>query len=188
MGPILLAALLLLAGGEAAFGGDGHGASLKEHGYYLVNFLVFLGLVYVLAGDRIKAAVRARSKTVGEEIREAGAVLDDAHLREEEAKVALDAMPAREEEIGKKYAAEGDRLAEAILVRTGQEKLKLREAAEATAEAERTAVRRALSRELAEMTLDEAERLIKACRITMDEGRLFEGFVAGLRAREEGGS
>ncbi len=68
---VLLPPALALAGGGG--GGEGghagaHGASLKEHGYYLINFLVFIGLLYVLAGDPLKPAIRARSRSVGEAI------------------------------------------------------------------------------------------------------------------------
>jgi len=182
------AALAMAGAGDGHGGGHGHGASLKEHGYYLVNFLVFLGLVYALTGDSIRAAVRDRSRTTGREIREAGAVLDEARRREEEAKTSLNALPAREQEIEETFAAEGARLAETIETRTEREKTKLRDAAQATVEAERTSMRRALSRELAEMTLNEAERLMETRRGAMDQDRLFDGFIAGLAARGEGES
>lgn len=185
---VLLAPALALAGGGGEGGGHGggHGASLKEHGYYLVNFLVFLGLLYVLAGDKIKAAVRDRSRSVGKEILEAGAALQAARSREDAAKAALDGMPARTEEIQDTFAAEGARLAETIQARTEAEKVKIHRAAEATAEAERASMRRGLSRELAEKTLDQAEVLIEARRAAMNQDQLFEGFIAGLRASGKG--
>jgi len=185
---LLPPALALAGGGGGGEGGHagGHGASLKEHGYYLINFLVFLGLLYVLAGDSIKTAIRERSRSVGKEILEAGAALDVARGREEEAKTALDGMPARADEIQKTFAAEGARLAETIKGRTETEAVKIRNASKATAEAERTSMRRTLSRELAEKTLNEAEKLIEARKATMKQDQLFEGFIAGLEAGAEG--
>jgi F-type H+-transporting ATPase subunit b len=186
---VLLPPALALAGGggggEGGHGG-GHGASLKEHGYYLINFLVFLGLLYVLAGDSIKAAVRERSRSVGKEILEAGEALDAARGREEEAKTALDGVPARTEEIQETFAAEGARLAQLIKARTETETVKIRNASKATAEAEHTTMRRTLSRELAEKTLNEAEKLIEARTATMNRDQLFDDFIGGLAARAEG--
>ncbi len=180
---LLTPALTLASGGGGGEGG--HGASLKIHGYYLINFLVFLGLIYVLAGDKIKAAVRDRSRSVGKEILEAGAVYTEARQREEEAKTALDETPARTEEIQETFSAEGARLVETIQARTESEKVKILSASQAAAEAERIAMRRTLSRELAERTLDEAQKLIEARKSTMNQDRLFEGFIAGLEAGGE---
>ena len=171
---------LALAGG--AEGGSAHGASLKHHGYYLINFVVFLGLLYMLAGDKIKAALRDRSRAVGAEITAAGDALTVAKGREDEAKAAFEDMPSRTEEIQKTFAAEGAHLAETIQARTATERSKIEAAARVTAEAERTAMQRTLTRELAELTLDEAERLIAAKQSTMNHDRLFSGFVAGLDA------
>ena len=192
---ILLAALLVLlptalalaggGGGEGGHGG-GHGASLKEHGYYLINFLVFLGLVYILAGDKIKAAVRDRSRSVGKEIRDAGAILDGARQREDAAKTVLDGMPARAEEIQQTFDAEGARLAQNIQARSETEKAKILSASHATADAEHVAMRRTLAKELAAKTLDEAETLISNRKATMNHERLFEGFISGLEAGGEG--
>ena len=168
---------------------DGHGASLKVHGYYLINFVVFLGLVYMLAGDKIKAALRDKSRAVGSEITEAGEALTAAKGREETAKAAFEDMPARTEEIQSTFTAEGDRLAETIRTRTTNERSKIKATAQVTAEAERTAMQRTLTRELAELTLDEAERLIAAKQGTMNHDRLFGDFVAGLNAAQgEGGA
>jgi len=184
---VLLAPALALASGGGG-GEGGHGASLKEHGYYLINFLVFLGLLYVLAGDKIKAAVRDRSRSVGKEILEAGAILEQAREREEEAKSALDEIPARTTELQETFSAEGARLAETIQARTESEKNKIRSASLATAEAERISMRRTLSRELALRTLDEAEKRIVERKATTNQDRLFEDFVTGLGAGGEGGS
>ncbi len=186
---VLLPPALALAGGGG--GGEGghagaHGASLKEHGYYLINFLVFIGLLYVLAGDSIKTAIRERSRSVGKEILEAGAALDVARGREEEAKTALDGMPARTEEIQETFAAEGARLAETIKTRTETEAVKIRNASKATADAEQTTMRRTLSRELAEKTLNAAEKLIEDRKATMSRDQLFDGFIAGLDAEAKG--
>lgn len=186
---VLLPQALALAsgagGGEGGHGG-GHGASLKEHGYYLINFLVFLGLVYVLAGDKIKAAIRDRSRSVGKEISDAGAVLGEARHREDLAKSALDEMPTRTEEIQNTFSADGTRLAEAIQARTESEREKIHATSRATAAAEAIGMRRALSRELAERTLDEATRLIEARAGSMNQDRLFEGFIAGLESQRKG--
>ncbi|MFH1531410.1 MAG: hypothetical protein ABIK09_11845 [Pseudomonadota bacterium] len=177
---LLPPALALASGGGESGQGGGHGASLKVHGYYLINFLVFLGLLYVLAGDKIKAAFRNRSRAVGKEIREAGEVLGQAREREEGAKGALDGIPARIDEIRGTFSAEGARLAETIRARTESETVKIRTASQATAAAEATTMRRTLSRELAERTLDEAEQRIEARKATMNQDRLFEDFIAGL--------
>ena len=136
----------------------------------------------MLAGDKIKAAVRDRSRAVGKEIREAGAVLEGAREREEAAKTALDDLPARTDGIRETFSAEGTRLAETIRARTESETVKLRTASQATAEAERITMRRTLSRELAERTLTEAETRIEARQASMNQDRLFENFLAGLGA------
>ena len=166
---------------------EGHGASLKVHGYYLINFVVFLGLLYVLAGDKIKAALRDRSRAVGSEITAAGDAFTAARGRENEAKAAFEDMPERTEKIQKTFTAEGARLTETIRTRTAGERSKIEATARVTAEAERTAMQRALTRELAKLTLDEAERLIAAKQGTMNHDRLFGDFVVGLdAARGEG--
>ena len=184
---VLTACFVFALPALALAGAEGHGASLKVHGYYLINFVVFLGLLYVLAGDKIKAAVRDRSRTVRSEISAAGDALTAARRRENEAKAAFEDMPARTEEIQKTFTAEGAHLAETIRARTANERSKIEATARVTAEAERTAMQRALTRKLAELTLDEAERLIAAKQGTMNHDRLFSDFVAGLdAARGEG--
>ncbi|MBM4373209.1 MAG: ATP synthase F0 subunit B [Deltaproteobacteria bacterium] len=185
---VVLASLVLLpalafAGGE----GGGHGATLKEHGYSLVNFLVFVGLLYLLAGERIRAAVRDRSRAVGADLRDAGAAMDQATAREAAARDALEGLPGRSREIEEAFIAEGERLARTVAERIDAETAKLRRAAEATLIAERAATQRTLARELARRTLDQTEALLEAGRNSLPQDRLFQDFVVSLEQDAPGG-
>jgi F0F1-type ATP synthase membrane subunit b/b' len=178
--PILASLGLLTLPSLALASAEAHGASLKEQGYYLINFLVFAGLLWLLLKDRLAGAWATRRAGIKTELEQAALTLDQAHQREEEAQRLQRQLP---EELASWQARETRELAaieEVSARRLAKEQQRLEAAHRASQEFERRQQTRRLRARLALQTLDETERLLKAGLVPVDRVGQNQAFLNDL--------
>ncbi len=93
--PGLLVAALSLLPAQALAGGF----ILNEHGFYIIDFIIFILIVKAVASKPIKAFFVNRSATIAKELDEAKALHAAAAERLEEYDAKLEALDAEREEI-----------------------------------------------------------------------------------------
>lgn len=180
--PMLLvfATVLLYAGVAHAGGGGGHGFSLKEHGFYVLDFVLFAALIVYLVRAPLAAALQGKAERFEGKLTAA---------QEQHSQAASDLMAARsktanvEEEkvaLAKRLEAEAERLGEAIAQRTREEEEKVRKAAEASLENEKNRREKGLKAEIALQALDLADAQLAKGWSTLNQESLVTAFVGGV--------
>jgi F-type H+-transporting ATPase subunit b len=169
-------------------GAGGHGASLKAQGFYLINFIVFLWLLKVAIWDKLQEAMASRSDAIKESIEVGQLAAQEAMIREDEAKARLETMPQEVGKLEQSFKTQGQNLANTIADRTKVEEEKIRASAKAASEGETQANARIMTKELAKLTLDKAEDIIRRNKGRLDQEALFAGFVNNLKTEAEANS
>lgn len=183
-GGVLLTPTLALASGDAGF-------TFSIHGYYIIDFLVFVGILVYFGRKPIAAALDGRYKTIVQEIDEAKQLRDQAqarfdeykerlsHLETELATVIADVREGTQLEcqrILEDARATADRIAAEEAARIAQEGKKVRE--ELAAHAVDVALKLATGQ--IEQKLDAAhqQQLIDQVIAELDAGQFAGGSVA----------
>jgi len=68
---LVFAAVALYAGVAYAGGGGGHGFSLKVHGFYVLDFVLFAGLLVFFVKAPLKAALQGKADRFEEKLNNA---------------------------------------------------------------------------------------------------------------------
>ena len=171
--------LLLVLWSSAALASEsgGHGFSLKVHGFYLLNFIIFAWLIVKFTRKPFKEAMEKRSddfqSRVAEarsEVTEARDLLDAATLKAERAEVEGQELKKRLEEDGVVLKAK-------IIERGQAEASKLERSAQMSLETEKKRVSARLEREIAMGALDAAEAALVARKGTLPQNAFVGQFV-----------
>ena len=156
----LLAALTVLLTPALALASDG-GFVFTIHGYYIINFVIFVGLIVYFARKPVQASLQARYDAVAREMEEAQAMKAEAEEKYAEYKARVERLDSEIQkvlgDVEQGTAAEVDHiLADA---RTAVEKITAEEAVRLAQEGKR--LRQELAREAADLAVEMAEGLIK---------------------------
>ncbi len=172
---ILASALCLLAFAAAAWAAtDGHGAEGEHHynwkdfAFRVVNFIIFIAIIWKFAGKKIADFFRSRRYHIENELndlqrrkQEAQQKLADveksiANLEEERAKILADAKE------------QGERLKESIIEDAHKTAEQVREQAKNSAQLEAKNAVDAIRAEMADLVTDAAEKVLKE-KLTQEE-------------------
>jgi F-type H+-transporting ATPase subunit b len=171
---------LLLPALALASGGGEEGASLKAQGYYLINFVVFVGILWFLLKDRLGQAWAARRATIKEELDLAARALEEARQREAEARQKQELIPSELAALETRQAEELAALEARSASRLEGEQRRLTAQLEGNKSFEHRQQERRLRQQLALRTLDQLEDLLKTGAVAMDQGALNQGFLKDL--------
>ena len=174
---ILTTPALALASGDAGF-------EFTIHGFYIIDFFIFAGIIVYFGRKPIAAMLDQRHKNVAEEIQRAQVMADEAEARFNEYRFRLDRL-------------EGELTAVLDEVRKGTKIEVARILADAQTTADRIAgdeqarlqqeakkIRDGLARHAAEMALDLAEAQVRTRLAKGDKhDQMVERIVAELEAR-----
>jgi len=185
---VAVAAAALAAAPAVAGGGHDGSFEFKIHGFYIINFVVFVGLIAWFGRKPLRAALDKRYADVAKEIEAAQAARAqaEARLSEYKAKVA-------------ELAAENERLL--ADVRAGTDAEVARILADARAEVDRTArdaelrldqeskkLRDQLHAEAARLAVAVADRLVRQQLDAAAQARLVDAALADLEAMPADGA
>lgn len=149
-------ALLLILPGQALAGG--HGFTLKEHGFFIIDFVVLIGLIVWLTRKKFKAFLVARSTGIRQDMDVARQAFDRARAEHDEKAARTAALESDRDEMLARFRDEAE-----------QEKARIIAEAEARAE----------------QIVAEARRQVEMEARRLQEGlttRAVEGAVEGARA------
>lgn len=176
--PGLLSLLLLCAMPQFALASEGafHGPTLKEHGYYLINFLVFAWLLYLIGKGRLAEFWAQRRKAIKEDIDKAAAEFESAATAEEHIRKLTEELSAEVERRREAAEQEARLLAERAAQHTAAEKTRLEELSRKAMEGVREDLVRQECRELALGSVMEAERRLLAGEVRIDQPAAMGAF------------
>mgnify|MGYP002725682418 CR=1 FL=1 len=181
---VLLAVLSIPLPGFAS-GDTGHGPSLKQQVFYLINFLAFAWLIYVLAWDSLKKGFLGRREKIKASIDEGQTALNTAKAGEENAKQSLEMLAEEQKSIVESYRQDGVRLVEQIEERNRNDIEKLRETTLASINAEQERANRKLLATANRLLLDKTVEKLKTSVGQNEQDSLLDKFVTELSAGEK---
>ncbi len=172
--------LLGISSPVLAAGDGGHGFALKEHGFYILNFLIFMGIVIAFAREPLKQALAERSDAFAKR-------LEDARLKHEQTQALLgsaqEKMAGLEEEksvLLKRMEADAVKQKEDIAQRTVEEGKKIRAGARSALENEKNRLDREFQSELALASLGRAEELLAEQWKSLPHSSYVEQFATAI--------
>jgi len=168
----------------ASEGGHETGFSLKEHGFYIFNFLVFVGLLVYFGRKPVAALLASRAvafKSRLDAAREHGekAERELAEVREKARNAATEKAA-----LARRLEDEGRVLKESILSRAREEQVRIKAVAATTLESEKARLERGMQTELALAALDLAEKRLGQQWRTLPHGQYVREFVAAVNRPE----
>ncbi len=176
--PVLLwSAEALASGGEAGF-------SLKEHGFYIFNFVVFVGLLVYFGRKPIGVMLAARADSFRSRVEAARIHAEKAERELAEVREKMRTAETEKAGMARRLEAEGQALKETILKRAAEEQERIKASASATLESEKARMERMLQTELALDALDRAEGRLRQQWRTLPQAQYIREFVAAVNRPE----
>jgi len=183
---LALVAVMSLWCGEALASGGGHdaGFSLKEHGFYVFNFIVFVGLLVYFGRKPVSTLIAARAESFRTRVEAARLHGEKAEGELAAAREKSLAAAAEKVALAQRLEAEGKNLKESILRRARDEQERIQGGAESTLASEKARLERVLQTELALEALDQAENRLRQQWRTLPQSRFVGEFVAAVKQSE----
>lgn len=162
----------------------GHGGStLWSFIFSVINFILFLIVLYIFALPRIKSFYSERSEKIQQALKEAeeARTLAENKLREYEKKITF--LDKEVEEIRKAVEKEGEAEKERIISAASKEAEIIKWQAKIIAEQELKQAKAELRKELATLSLERAEKIIKEKINEDDHARLVKDYITQITSK-----
>jgi len=181
---MLIVLLCSPVGAACASREGGHGGStLWPFIFSVINFILFLIVLYIFALPRIKSFISERSEKIQQALKEAEETktLAENKLKEYEKKIAL--LGKEVEEIRKAVEKEGEAEKERIIAAAEKEAEIIKWQAKIIAEQELKQAKVELKKELAKLSLERAEQIIKEKITKDDQARLVKDYITQITSK-----
>jgi len=158
---LLTAALAIVLPATAHAAGDGSW-SFKIEGLYIIDFVIFIGLLVYLVRGPAKKFLRARYERVTAEMEAASRLKAEADVRLAEVDKLFTTLEAEIVAIREQFKADGEREKARIVGETEIAATKLREGVQKQLEQDAAVLRETLERELVAALLSATEAKVRA--------------------------
>ncbi len=174
---VSLTFLLLLVQVALASEGGHHEVSLKMEIFRIINFAVFLWLLWKFAGNALKNHFAQRRESIARSIEEARRAREEAEKRFEEAKAKVANLEREVEQILKNAERERDEQVARIKEETQRMVERMRQQAKATVDLEVERAKRELQQEAVNLAVELAEGLLKEKVTPEDQRSLLKDYI-----------
>ena len=175
---VLVAALAISSVALASAGGEVFTAdNVKDYGLRIVNFIIFIGLLYKFGGAKIKEFFVGRRDGIKQD-------LDDLQTRQAEAEKKLKEVEAsianiaqEKQQILDEAKQQGEALKSAIVAKAQKDAVALTEQAKRTASNEAQAAINTIRGEMADMVIAAAEKIVAEKLTAEDHDKLVDDYL-----------
>ena len=160
---LITGAVFLLAAsvGAAEQGAESSNlAAWKDFGWRVLNFVLFVGVVYKLVGKKVKEFFSGRRQQIGAELEELEKRKAKAQTKLEDVEQSIADMESKRREILDDARKQGETLKQGIIEKAQQDAEKIKNQAKVKAEQEMQQMMDALRAEMAEKIIASAEKTI----------------------------
>lgn len=177
------AALIVLATAAVAFAseGGGHGGATNESAFTtimrVVNFIIFVGIIYKFAGKKIAEAFGGRRKQIETQLSDLESRKKSAAQKLAEVEQSIANINAEREKILADCVAQGESLKAGIIESANAAAERIKEQAKKTAANERKAALKEIRAEVAEMVVAAAEKALAGKLSAADHDKLINDYL-----------
>ncbi|NJB68185.1 F-type H+-transporting ATPase subunit b [Desulfobaculum xiamenense] len=163
---IVPALLLVLAVASVAYASEaggahgGHGLNWKDFLLRVVNFVIFIGIIYKFAGKKIAELFVGRRKQIETQLADLADRREEAEKKLAEVEKNIANIEQEREAILAEFRAQGESLKASIIEAAKLNAEKITAQVKLTAEQERRAAIQSVRAEVAELVVEAAERLL----------------------------
>lgn len=169
------AAILASSAGQAD-----SGFSLKEHGYYLINFIVFAWIMYYLSAPKIKEWLKQRSEDMKTKLQTAQRLKNEAEKQLREAERKIQNLEREKKELIARFDKELEKIKADAQRRLEESSKRIQIAFEESIRSERKRITRQLRAELASIAIDKAQQMLEQEQVRVCQDRLVKDFIEGI--------
>jgi F-type H+-transporting ATPase subunit b len=150
--------------------------------FKIVNFVVLVGLLVKFGGKPLKEYLANRHKTVKEKVEEADRRFKEAEALKAQYESRLAGLDEEISSFKKAVMEETEREKKKMLDDAEAFSLRIREQAKATYEQEMRDIRGKIKEEIARLTVEKAEQLVREKLGRTDHDKLVDEFIEKLRS------
>jgi F-type H+-transporting ATPase subunit b len=177
----LTGAQIALVASPALAGG---GFVMNEHGFFIIDALIFFGVIYYFARKPAQAFLVNRHEAVRKEIESATAVKAEAKERYDRYRELLDGLDNEIDTINANVLADGEREKARILEEANDASERLRQDIARQVDLETANVRDALGQEMIERAVALAEQRVRERMSPELQKQLVATFISDLEGRD----
>ena len=137
-------------------------AKWRDFAWRIINFIIFVGILYWAAGKRIGQLLTSRREKIREDLIDLDQRRVDADKKLQEVEAQIKDLDAQRERVLADFKGQGEALKEAIIAQAHEKAAQIKVQAESAAAQEYKLATERLREELAEMVIEAAEKMIQS--------------------------
>lgn len=165
------------AAGEAAHGGGHHGIPWGNFIARVINFVLFLGIIWYFAGKKVMAFFTDRKTQIADELDDLSARQAEAEEKLKNVEQGIANLEQEKKAILDEAREQGEILKAAIIEKAEKDATTLKEQAKRTAENESKAALDAIRAEMADMVVEAATKLVQEKLTDKDHDKLVDEYL-----------
>ena len=159
---------------------EGHGGADLNFIFSIINFILFLALLYILALPKVKGFFIDRSKKIRQALQEAEKAKNLAEQKLDEYQAKLNALDQEVQELKAAVQQEGEAEKARIIAGAEKDVESIKKQARIIAEHEIQKAKAELQREVARLSLERAGQLIREKINADDQVRLVKEYINNI--------
>lgn len=176
---LIVTSSMVYASGGSGEGSD-HGGQLLDFGWRVINFIIFVGLIYWLFKDRIKEFFSGRRADIKLSLEEAMAAKEEAEKKFKEYSAKLDKATEEINEISEMIRAQGLAEKEKIIENAKTTAERMKDDAQSRIEQETKKAKSQLRAEAVELSIQMAEEILKKNVKEKDHENIVEDYLKSI--------
>ena len=169
--------VLTATGALAAEAGHGSAAAWKDFLWRVLNLALFLGIVYKLAGKRIKEFFSGRKESIRNELQDLENRKGEAAKELQRVQDSIAGLDRERQAILDEAHKQGQAAQEAILAKAHEEAEKIKEQARLKAEQETQIMLESLRAEMADKIIESAEKMLTEKLSKKEQEKLVDKYL-----------
>lgn len=164
----------------AATGGgadDGHGLNWGDFLWRIINFIIFVAIIWKFAGKKIADFFRGRREEIETKLTDLSARREEAEQRLQDVEQSIANLEQEKAKILEDFKDQGEAIKAAIIQKAEEEAEKMKAQAEHSIEQERRSALKDIRFQLADMVVSEAEDKIKGKLSEAEHKKLIDQYL-----------
>lgn len=156
--------LMVLAGAGLAFAASDGGdmAKWKDFMWRIINFVIFIGILYLVAGKRVGQMLTSRRQQIRDDLENLDRRREEADKKLRHVEAQIKDLDAQREKVLADFQAQGENLKKAIIIQAEEKAKQIKAQAQTAAAQEYKLATEKLRDELSGMVVEAAEKMIQS--------------------------